>query len=206
MYNRLDVLSAPEMHAYKSRMMQVLREPLPLVDDEANELAPRRMHLTSGAERLWLLFHDEVELLQGSGRKYSDVQSSASKAAEQAVRLAGVITLLDDLHTREISAAAMEAGIELAQFHLGEALRLHQGTQLDPELVLAAKVLAWGLKRPGRKFSLVELYQNGLAEVRKAARARAIMKILVAHGKARPVPDGVIYDGTLRREAFEVRP
>ena len=57
-------------------------------------------------------------------RSLAHVTGYASKAAEQAARIAGVLTLWRDLNAAEVAASDMANAITLAQFYLGEAARL----------------------------------------------------------------------------------
>ena len=205
-YRAVDLQASPEMRAYRSLMTKVLEVRLPLAEGKVNELEPRSMHLSMAAQNVWCQFHDHVEQLQSQGNLLRPIRASASKAAEQAIRVAGVLALLDDLQSAEVSISSMEAGIGLAKYHLGEALRLNHGSQLDPDLVLAEKVLAWGRKQDEMRFCAVDLYQKGPPEVREKTTARKTMATLVDHGWARPLPSGTVVNGKARREAWEVRP
>ncbi len=101
-----------------------LRAPLPIRDGSRNELEPRLLRLGGDARRLLQDFTLEIERLQASGQELSRITPFASKAAEHAARLAGVLTLYEDLDAAEISEAMMINGIKLARFYINEALRM----------------------------------------------------------------------------------
>ena len=65
----------------------------------------------SEAERLWIEYYNEIEEKQKWGAPYYDLRDVASKSAEQACRLAGVLTLITDPQLRTIGAEAMVDGL-----------------------------------------------------------------------------------------------
>ena len=91
------------------------------------------------------------------------------------------------------------------KYYLNEALRLFNAKITDPTLSLAQEAYDWIKKENKSVITLVELYQYGPNRIRDAKTARPIMKILVDHGWAKPIPDGAMFDGVHRREAYEMR-
>ncbi len=69
-----------------------------------------------------------VQAVQGTtqapGGDLAHITGYASKAAEQAARIAGVLTLWRDLDARQVQPGDMGDAIALAQFYLAEASRL----------------------------------------------------------------------------------
>lgn len=207
LYRAIDLNQDPVMLRYFARVMQILESPLPWEDpqDLRRGLKQREIVLSSDAMSLWVLFHDHMERLSAPGAALEPIKAHAAKAAEQAARLAGILALTENLDTGVINKPALEAGIELVQFYIGEALRLHQGRADDPDIVLAEKVLAWGRARGGR-FGATELYQFGPNAIRDKQTALRILNLLADHGLARTLPDRCIIDGKSYRHAWEVRP
>jgi len=101
--------------AFGARLTVILETPLP-TPCHPQELAPRHIPLSAGAKELLWQFHDTVERAQAPGGVMEQVRPYASKAAEQAVRTAGVLLLWADLEAREVTPHAMACGIELADF------------------------------------------------------------------------------------------
>lgn len=138
-------------------------------------------------------------------------EDSAAKAAEHALRLAGVLTLMEDLSSSAITRSHIEAGITLSQHYLAEGLRLFGGSADDADLCLAERLLAWlrtKISNPSRISSLVylqEIYQLGPYSIRDKATAERILYILADHGWVRPIEGGAEIDGQLRRQVWEVR-
>ena len=76
------------------------------------------------ARALWIAFYNAIEAEQADGKELADARPFASKAAEQAARIAGVITLFNDPEALEVGAQAMDGAIQIVGFYLNEHLRL----------------------------------------------------------------------------------
>ncbi|MFH2126547.1 MAG: hypothetical protein ABIK12_08515 [Pseudomonadota bacterium] len=76
----------------------------------------------------------------------------------------------------------MAAGIRLAQFYIGEALRLHHAGATDPDLTEARKLLDWVHERGERLISLPGIYQRGPNSLRTKDKAKKLVRILENHG------------------------
>ena len=102
--------------AYRARLLSILEAAPALAEGKRNELAPRALPLSLDATKLWIGFHDHVEAQLAPDGPLAPIKSFAAKAAEQAARIAGVITIVEDLHAPEISAEVMAGAITLADW------------------------------------------------------------------------------------------
>lgn len=199
------------MKRYFARMLEILRVPLPTDTGALNEfrpsaLEPRALPLAPAAMTIWIAFHDHIEGLMAPDRELSPIRGLAAKAAEHALRLAGILALVDDIHASHLNRHHVECGIELAQHYLNEGLRLFHSAADDPDLVLAERCLTWARTQPECRFAAVTLYQRGPAQIRDKRTAERILGVLESHGLARPLPQGAEIDGKRRVNAWEVRP
>ena len=76
----------------------------------------------------------------------AQARAFASKAAEQAARIAGIIAMFDNPRAVAIGIAAMDGAIELVKFYLGEHLRL-MGTGKQEQTDKRLRVLWEWLQR-----------------------------------------------------------
>ncbi len=201
-YEEVDLSKHPVMQRYCARILSIFGTPLPLAPDTHNELAPRQLLLDRDAKALWIRFHDHIERQLADGKALAPVRGFANKSAEHAARIAGVLALADDIHCRQIHKRFIEAGIELCQYYLSEALRLFDAGACDPDLSLAEKLLLWAC-RQGRYVHLAQIYQTGPNALRDAKTARRIARILEEHGWLLRVTNQEV-DGAKRREAWQV--
>jgi len=204
-YKPVDMSQHPAMRRYGGRMLDILETPLPLAEGKRNELEPPRLRPASDAKALWVRFHDFLEGHLGDGGDFAPIRAFASKAAEHAARLAGILTLVGDIHAREIPLDKMAAGIELAKHYLAEALRLNLAGATDPDLSLAERLLTW-LREQGRSHVwLTLIYQRGPSAIRDAKTGKRIVRILEDHNWLEPIDGGMEIDGQFRRNVWRVR-
>merc|ERR1711969_226239 len=104
--------------AMTARLSAILDTPMP-TGETPQELPPPRLPLSSGARELLWRFYEAVEAAQAAGQPMEHVRAYGSKSAEQAARIAGVLTLWGDLDAPEVTPQAMGWGVTLAQFYLG---------------------------------------------------------------------------------------
>lgn len=116
-------------------------------------LSPPLMRLDPAAKRAWIEFHDAIERELAQFGEFEAVRDVASKSAENAVRLAGLLQIFDRGEvSRFIECPSMESGIAIAAWHLSEARRLF--LELDaPEPVKNARELASWLVGKGRELA-----------------------------------------------------
>jgi hypothetical protein len=100
---------------------------------------------------------------------------------EMAARIAGVITLVEDLHAPEISAEVMAGAITLADWYVNEALRLQQAGTFDPALIRAANLLGWLQAQPDQTARFREILRSGPNQTRIKAAAEEALAILKSH-------------------------
>ena len=198
--------SAGVLADFDARLTAMMTKPGRTMGDDPTVLDPLPLYLNRKATELWILFHDFVERAQGPDGEFRSIQAFASKMAEHAGRLAGVLTVYADPDAYEVQAEAMAGGIELAKHYALELLRLQGAAAVSPDLALASRLLAWWQARPDPKCHLAAIYQRGLYAIRDAATARRIVGILEEHGYVDRLQNGIELDGKRRREAWELIP
>uniref|UniRef100_I2Q6Z1 DUF3987 domain-containing protein n=1 Tax=Desulfovibrio sp. U5L TaxID=596152 RepID=I2Q6Z1_9BACT len=202
-YKRRNLRRVPEMKAYHERILAILSAPLPTKKNNPKELAPRVIKPSADAMEAYRHFHDETELQMREGQPLACICGFANKAAEQAARLAAVLTLVDDLEAPHITLEKMQSGAELVRYYLREALRIHGSFNNDPDLELAGVLRKWTL-RQGEHVALVDIYQRGPNSIRTKSVATRIAKILEEHGSLIPVPGGAVVGGQKRQKVWLV--
>lgn len=205
-YNATDMSQHAAMRRYSGRMLDILETPFLLAEGKRNELAPPRLRPAPDAKALWVRFHDFLESHLGDGGEFAPVRAFASKSAEHAARVAGILTLVHDIHAREIPLDKMAAGIELVKHYLSEALRLYHAGATDPDLELAARLLDWIGKQQLSHVWLSLIYQRGPSAIRDAKTAKRIVNILEAHHWLEGLDGGKEIDGQFYRNVWRVRP
>jgi len=200
-----DPESITALNSYNARLLEILRARLPLKPGSTNELEPRRLPLSSGARRLWIEFADHVERAIAPEGGLEPIRGLANKLAEHAARLAGVLTLVRDLHASNVSVEELRAGIALAEHYAAEALRLFGTARISAELRLAQRLLDWLLNVwPEKNISLPDIYQRSLNAIGDKASAQRLVAILEDHGWLVRIPQGAVVAGQRRRDAWRI--
>jgi len=202
-YNESSLVESSEFRHYFRGMMELLESPIPLAEATINELSPRQMPLSKEAKHIWVGFHDHVENLCKKGKELYPIKGFAAKAAEHAARVAGGLALFESLNATKIESCWMDSGIQIAQYYIGEALRLFNSSQEDEELIKAGMLLSWG-KEKGGLIHLRMVCQFGPNSIRDKATAERMIAILIDHGWFRPVLGGAVIDGQKHHQVWEV--
>lgn len=154
-------------------------------------LDPFPLEMTEQAKKMWFAFGDSIERNLGPNGKLRPVMGLANKIPEHAARLAAVLTLFEDLDARELDHVALGRGIHLAQWYLGEALRLSEAGHVSDDVRAAEAALQWlheawphqdGVTDGGRLVSPPDLYQLGPYSIRTKSAALQALSVLEAHG------------------------
>jgi hypothetical protein len=193
-----------ELEAFGNRLRAILEIEMPM-DAETRELQPRVLGLASDARELVAAFSDAIEQAQGAGGSLAHITGTASKIAEQACRIAGVLTLWQDINADEVKMAEMEFGVALAKFYLSEASRLASAAIISNEINNAEKLRRWLLERWAETEVLVrDVVQLGPNSLRETPKARAALGILEKHGWLVALESGTVVREAARKEAWRV--
>jgi len=193
---------------YNNKIAECLNLPFKFVDDDEDrgELETRALGFSDDAKKLWVQFHDEVEIAQCPSCPLNPIFSLSSKAPEHMSRIAAAMTFFNDPNANEIGTEMTRNAIDLMWWYLREALRLNEAATSSPDLALAEKLLDWIDEKHGPDFiSAADVYQNGPNALRTKAKAEAIIDILVEHDWLRLVEGTQEIAGQKRRKAYEIR-
>ena len=201
-YVHADPALEPALQRYWAVLSGLLNTPYPLRPDSRNELQPRLVPLSADAKRVWVAYADCIESQLADGQPLETLRGFASKAAEHAARIAGVLAMLENPNTTAIGVDDVQAGIALMDYYLTEALRLQAAGIADPELQTAERLRQWCASKD--VVHLREIYQHGPRPIRDAETARQMIGILVKHGWLIALPTGQEVDGVKRKESWRV--
>lgn len=193
------------LEAFNRRLAEVLERPLPM-DAETRELEPRTLRLAPEARELLIRFSDAIEAAQAPGGDLANVTGYASKAAEQAARIAGVLTLWRNLDAEAVDLDAMEWGIGLSEYYLDEAARLADAATVTAATERAERLRLWLLDTwPHAEILPSEVVRHApIRALRESPAARAALGILERHGWLIPLEPGTEVRGAARREAWRI--
>jgi hypothetical protein len=182
LYNHKSPDDYPQLVTYNDRILSLLRQPLST--DEHGGLVFNTLLIADDAKEAWIKFYNEVERRLSPDGELAIIKESASKIAEQAIRIAGVLCAVEG--AEKISIDHMSSAIELADYFLTEQLRLAQTASVDLKQIKAGNLDEWIRGKKGGRITIDELTKNAPRPTGARSgvkQARALMKILVEHGR-----------------------
>jgi hypothetical protein len=186
---------------YSERIREILGRQAALGTD--NEL--RALELEPRARGLWIAYFNSVEKQLGWENSLAPIKGLANKAPEHAARLAGILTIVQDVEAKTISHPALAAGITLMNHYLGEAIRLRAAADMGEDIRRAARLLRWLQEDWTEEFvSPVEIYQLGPREFRDKRSAEAMIQSLWEHGWLVPLKGVHEIRGIRRRQVWRM--
>lgn len=200
------------INRFGARVLEAYELPYRFVEGKAGELDPRELEMSPRACAMWRAFADSIERELGPNGKLRPVTGLANKIPEHAARLAGVLSLFENLNTPELDEHALGRGIKLGQWYLGEALRLAEVGAVSDEVRLGETLLAWLQESwphktddGGRLISPPDVYSAGPNSIREKAVAQKALGVLVDHGWLIKLEGSHKVNGIVRREVFAMR-
>lgn len=143
MQKPLKATTEPALKRFNTGLLKLLRKPQRRATLENPELNPLPLQLSAKARKLWAAFADECERDLAAGERLEPVRAFANKLAENALRIAAVLELVDNPDAKEISVDAFDRAVTIARYYAGEALRLFEQGTSSIEINRAEKVLRW---------------------------------------------------------------
>lgn len=166
----------PAIARYWSKLAELIREPLEL--DENGSITPRLAKIEGEAYAAWARLHDAIEVQSGEEGRFRDVRPFASKAAENAARIASVLAMVEGESAPTV--AHIERAARLVQYYLESmAIRTAEARQ-DAEELQARDLLEW-IKGHGGRLEAQD-FKRLPAEYRSAKKARPLLAFLVETG------------------------
>jgi hypothetical protein len=167
---------------YGARILSLLGAGWPVADGKLNELSPRGLPMSDEAAAVWQQFHDHIEGRSGRGGDLRPIRDFAAKAAEHTARIAGVLTIIENVHATEIDRTAIKNAATLAAWYMSEALRLQRAARTDARLLRAQELLDWMQDQSDPDIPFRNILQSGPSSVRLKGAAEEALTILTSHG------------------------
>ncbi len=186
-YKPVDPNENPATRRFHDHVRQLLDlTPCYWPDGDGHELKPRDLPLSADAAALWIAFYNEIERQQADGGELAQARPFASKAAEHAARIAGVMSTLEDPEARTIGAQAIECAIVVAGFYVNEHLRL-TGASKDAQHVANLAALWDWMQARGNTVPGKDVLQRSPRRIRslKADGIKPLLAELQARGYIR---------------------
>jgi len=167
----------PAIAEYNDRIEGLLSKRPRLLSDGGVD--PEAMSLTGTATAQWCAFADDMERELLADGLSSSIRGLRNKSPEMALRLAGVLAVLDG--EGQITPALLDRGIALARYFLSEAGRLYAATATKPEIQRAMKLLHWLMGRNEASTPIRHILQSGPNQLRDLHTLKEALGVLSEH-------------------------
>jgi hypothetical protein len=204
-YVEADLGTDPDLTRYRGHILALLKHETRLRPGTQNELEPRLITLTPEAKRLWVAVHDAIESDQKDAGTFASVRAWASKSAAQTLRIAGVLTLVEDPSAEVINAETIDRASALTLHHMREALRIVGTASVPPDIRQAEALRDWCHKERIIYLHSRAALQRGPNSIRTSTIFDSAIAILVRTGWALKLDGGHQIDGAMRRRAWIIR-
>ncbi len=151
-------------------------------DAEHGGLNPPVLTLSPEARALLVAAYNETETAQARNGELVAIREWASKSAEQACRIAGILTLIADPDAHLVTVEAMTGALTVMQFHLGEYARLIGSADVPEHILRAARLLEWIKEKRLRTLTPRKVMQYGPGGIRHGSAAKEALRALAEHG------------------------
>ncbi len=195
LYTSVNALEDPAVIAFHMRIKELL-EFTPEIADGGGLVLPS-IGLSDDAKRHWIEVYNQVEKELISGGQFELVKPTASKAAENALRLASIFAIIED--TSEVTLDQTSRSWIIARYYLNVSLRF---TQLSEATALERDAIAvsdW-IKEKSNGIAKIEDMQKRLTPKKCRKSVSSIRTIMAALVKAKKA---VVTNKNTRGEASE---
>jgi putative DNA primase/helicase len=191
LYATLKVLTEAEPRTSEFSKQELDPIELPLADDSLIAIALGAVN--------------QFERLMKSGSDLCELTDRASKAVENACRIAGILAVIESgMATRSLKASHLNNGLILMQWYLAEALRIRSVSLIPSEVKHAEMLVSWLKDRDIKLFSTSMILTNGSNQLRCKARLDPAIKVLMDSGYINQNEPNTLIDGKKARTSWRV--
>ncbi|PHN38268.1 YfjI family protein [Pseudomonas sp. ICMP 564] len=172
-YQAIDLSKDAALKRYHHRLSALFYQPWSLSADGALQLS--KLSLSPLARRRWIDLHDAIEAQLGEFGELASVRPSGSKAADNLLRVAGILAVVEENSVVEVDH--IQRASALVGYYLTEIQRLTEQEPMCRVKEEADRLLRWLQVKDWKRFSIRDLNRNGPRFARKSSRHAA--KLLV---------------------------
>lgn len=177
-YQAFDLSKDAALKRYHHRLSALFYQPWSLSADGALQLS--KLSLSPLARRRWIDLHDAIEAQLGEFGELAGVRPSGSKAADNLLRVAGILAAVEESSVVEVDH--IQRASALVGYYLTEIQRLTEQEPVCRVKEEADRLLRWLQVKDWKRFSIRELNRNGPRFARKSSRyAAKLLAELIDH-------------------------
>lgn len=165
-----DPANVVKMQTYNNQLLSVFQKQLSLVFGTRQELLPTVLTLDDDANHQWDMYTDHIEAKLGSRGELEAIADFAGKIVEHALRLAGVMTIVDNPNATTIHKYMLWRAANLMEYYTAQYFRVFDDSELPEDILDAESMKDWLHNDYDEDYvTLNELKHNGPHGLRKKA-------------------------------------
>ncbi|GAA0250386.1 YfjI family protein [Pseudomonas rhodesiae] len=178
-YQAVDLSKDAALKRYHHRLSALFYQPWSLSADGALQLS--KLSLSPLARRRWIDLHDAIEAQLGEFGELASVRPSGSKAADNLLRIAGILAVVEESSVVEVDH--IQRASALVGYYLTEIQRLTEQEPVCRVKEEADRLLRWLQVKDWKRFSIRDLNRNGPRFARKSSRhaTKLLVELLDHH-------------------------
>jgi len=202
-YQPSEIKQETAFKTFSARIKSLLDKGFDINEDGSLNLPT--IKISANAKDKWILFHDEIESKLSRYGELRHISGTAAKIAEQALRIAGVLTVInsknqaDSIHENEMNSA-----IKLAKYSLNQFINIIEQSSEEKQIKSARLLLNWIAEN---KFDY--LYSSLMAnkrpnQIRPKEAYQDAVKTLEKNGYLFKMDEPIELDNRTRKEVYKV--
>lgn len=172
------------------------------IDPETGGMSTRTVRMSSGAKAAWVGFYNKLEVAAGPGGDLASHAGYVARFAEQVMRIAALLAILDDLNVQHISEDIMLHAIDLGEYYLSTAMDIFNVAPANKDEAAAKALLDWmrnkSVEHDLEAIPVRMMYKDGPRSARPIKRTKELLAILEARGEVTAYTETIVYGDNKR--------
>lgn len=157
------------------------------IDAETGGMDTRTVRMSAGAKSAWVNFYNQLEMAAGPGGDMATHAGYVTRFAEQVMRIAALLAILEDPDVQHISEGIMQRAIELGEYYLDTAMHIFNVSPANKDEADAKTLMEW-MQNKSEELDLAAIpvrmmYKDGPRCARPSKRTKELLTLLEARGE-----------------------
>lgn len=157
------------------------------IDAETGGMDTRTVRMSAGAKSAWVNFYNQLEMAAGPGGDMATHAGYVTRFAEQVMRIAALLAILEDPNVQHISEGIMQRAIELGEYYLDTAMHIFNVSPANKDEADAKALMEW-MQNKSEELDLAAIpvrmmYKDGPRCARPSKRTKELLTLLEARGE-----------------------
>jgi hypothetical protein len=182
-YHEVAPETAFTLNSYSNNLLEVFKAPFNTVQGtNQQQLEPKILQLDEEATQEWITFVDWLEPKIKVGGEWESITEFANKMPEHALRIAAVMTVIENPRAASISKFMFWRAANLVNYYANQHLEIFDDSDVDEKTRNAELLFDWLQNKYTEDFiSMTEIQQEGPHKLRVSKVAYETVNTLMQH-------------------------